>query len=187
MKATPNETCSSDVVVRRYGRDLVVRLPPPMRSRIYAARQVGRLVRFHGSDARPARLSRQNCGHRYDADHVPALRARLPIFSNRFSRSMAIASPFLQWSAFRRLDGSPNTVKALYCRSQSYLSHRFRHGTDAIFLRFEAKCYFPYVYLIDPDGYIRGDWSYGLTTRDIFEGKALFTEIDRLVGTPSKK
>jgi peroxiredoxin len=45
----------------------------------------------------------------------------------------------------------------------------------------------PQVYLIDPNGYIRGDWSYGLTTRDIFEGMALFTEIDRLVGTPSKK
>jgi peroxiredoxin len=45
----------------------------------------------------------------------------------------------------------------------------------------------PQVYLIDPAGNIRGDWSYGLTTRDIFEGKALFTEIDRLVGAPSKK
>jgi len=45
----------------------------------------------------------------------------------------------------------------------------------------------PQVYLIDPNGFIRGDWSYGLTSRDIFEGRALFTEIDRLLGTPPKK
>jgi peroxiredoxin len=45
----------------------------------------------------------------------------------------------------------------------------------------------PQVYLIDPNGMIRGDWGYGLTTRDIFEGRALFTEIDRLLGTPLKK
>jgi peroxiredoxin len=45
----------------------------------------------------------------------------------------------------------------------------------------------PQVYLIDPNGLIRGDWSYGLTTRDIFEGRALFTEIDRLLGAFSKK
>jgi thiol-disulfide isomerase/thioredoxin len=45
----------------------------------------------------------------------------------------------------------------------------------------------PHVYVIDQNGYIRADYGYGLTTRDIFEGKALFNEIDRLVGTPSKK
>jgi peroxiredoxin len=40
---------------------------------------------------------------------------------------------------------------------------------------------FPHVYLIDGNGYIRGDWEYGVTTRDIFEGKALYGEIDRLL------
>ncbi len=45
----------------------------------------------------------------------------------------------------------------------------------------------PHVYVIDQNGFIRGDYGYGLTTRDIFEGKALFAEIDRLVGIPSKK
>jgi peroxiredoxin len=45
----------------------------------------------------------------------------------------------------------------------------------------------PHVYIIDQNGYIRGDYGYSLTTRDIFEGKALFTELDRLVGPPSKK
>jgi thiol-disulfide isomerase/thioredoxin len=45
----------------------------------------------------------------------------------------------------------------------------------------------PHVYIIDQNGYIRGDYGYGVTTRDIFEGKQLFTEIDRLLGTPAKK
>ena len=41
---------------------------------------------------------------------------------------------------------------------------------------------FPHVYIIDPNGYIQADYLYGLTTRDIFEGKALFTELDKVVG-----
>ena len=45
-----------------------------------------------------------------------------------------------------------------------------------------ANLEFPHVYLIDGNGYIRGDWLYGVTTRDIFEGKALYGELDRLLG-----
>jgi thiol-disulfide isomerase/thioredoxin len=40
----------------------------------------------------------------------------------------------------------------------------------------------PQVYVIDQSGSIRGDYGYGVTTRDIFEGKRLFTELDRVVG-----
>jgi len=39
----------------------------------------------------------------------------------------------------------------------------------------------PCVFLIDGNGIIRNDWSYSPFTRDIFEGKALFAEIDRLL------
>jgi peroxiredoxin len=39
----------------------------------------------------------------------------------------------------------------------------------------------PCLFLIDGNGTIRNDWSYSPFTRDIFEGKALFTEIDRLL------
>jgi len=41
---------------------------------------------------------------------------------------------------------------------------------------------FPHVYIIDPNGYIHADFVYGITTRDIFEGKGLFTELDKIVG-----
>lgn len=38
----------------------------------------------------------------------------------------------------------------------------------------------PMVYVIDQNGFIRADYGYGVTTRDIFEGKGLFNELDRL-------
>ncbi len=47
---------------------------------------------------------------------------------------------------------------------------------------------FPHVYLIDGAGMIVGDYEYGPLTSDVFEGKALFLEIDRLLaGTASQK
>jgi thiol-disulfide isomerase/thioredoxin len=48
----------------------------------------------------------------------------------------------------------------------------------------------PHVYLIDGNGTIRADFGYTPLTKEIFEGKALFAEIDKLLagGTaPAKK
>jgi peroxiredoxin len=39
----------------------------------------------------------------------------------------------------------------------------------------------PHVYVIDAGGMIRADYEYTALTRDVFEGKALFTDIDRLL------
>ncbi|MGO9232058.1 MAG: peroxiredoxin family protein [Bryobacteraceae bacterium] len=39
----------------------------------------------------------------------------------------------------------------------------------------------PHVYVIDANGDIRADYEYSALTRDVFEGKALFTDIDRLL------
>jgi peroxiredoxin len=49
---------------------------------------------------------------------------------------------------------------------------------------------YPHVYLIDANGMIHRDWVYSVTTKDVFEGKALLTEIDRMLtpaATPAKK
>jgi peroxiredoxin len=43
----------------------------------------------------------------------------------------------------------------------------------------------PYVFLIDGNGTIRNDFAYGPLTKQIFEGKALFTEIDRILAAPA--
>ena len=40
----------------------------------------------------------------------------------------------------------------------------------------------PHVYVIDPNGNIRADYVYDLSTRDVFEGRGLFTEIDKVLG-----
>ena len=45
----------------------------------------------------------------------------------------------------------------------------------------------PHVFLIGPDGVIRNDFGYDLTTRDIFEGAGLFDQIDRVLGVARKK
>jgi peroxiredoxin len=39
----------------------------------------------------------------------------------------------------------------------------------------------PHVYLIDANGYIRSDYVYNALTREVFEGKGLFADIDRLL------
>ena len=39
----------------------------------------------------------------------------------------------------------------------------------------------PHLYVIDANGYIRSEYGYGITTRDIFEGHGLFTEVDRVL------
>jgi hypothetical protein len=39
----------------------------------------------------------------------------------------------------------------------------------------------PHLFLIDRRGMIRNDFGYEETTRNVFEGAGLFTEIDRLL------
>jgi peroxiredoxin len=41
----------------------------------------------------------------------------------------------------------------------------------------------PHVFLIDARGTIENDWGYSLTTRDIFEGNGLMSEIDSLLAS----
>jgi peroxiredoxin len=44
-----------------------------------------------------------------------------------------------------------------------------------------GKLLFPHLYVIDGNGDIRSDYVYDQSTRDVFEGKALFNELDRMV------
>jgi peroxiredoxin len=46
----------------------------------------------------------------------------------------------------------------------------------------------PHVYLVDRNGMIRGDFEYGMSTTEFFEGRGIYTEIDKLLGVkPAKK
>jgi peroxiredoxin len=48
----------------------------------------------------------------------------------------------------------------------------------------------PHIYLIDQNGMIKSDYVYGVLTRDIFEGKGLYSELDLMVNggqQPKKK
>lgn len=44
----------------------------------------------------------------------------------------------------------------------------------------------PHVFLIDAEGMIRNDFGYGPATKEIFEGTALFGEIDKLLAKPAR-
>lgn len=44
----------------------------------------------------------------------------------------------------------------------------------------------PHIFLIDADGMIRNDFAFSDATLNIFQGKGLFTEIDKLLAAPHK-
>jgi len=46
---------------------------------------------------------------------------------------------------------------------------------------------FPHIYVIDGSGMIRNDFPYDVTTRDVYEGKGLFTAIDRILAEKGGK
>lgn len=82
---------------------------------------------------------------------------------------------------------SPDKVKAFKTGHRVTYPILFDMGQMQYSYILKPNIDLPHVYIIDQNGYIRADYGYSLTTRDIFEGKALFTELDRLVGMPSKK
>jgi len=46
----------------------------------------------------------------------------------------------------------------------------------------------PHLFLIDQNGFIRNDFGYGVLTLNIFEGKGLFAQVEKLLsGAPAKK
>jgi peroxiredoxin len=51
----------------------------------------------------------------------------------------------------------------------------------------QMQIQFPHIYVIDGAGTIRYDYPYDFTTRDVFEGKGLFTAIDRLLAEKGGK
>lgn len=44
----------------------------------------------------------------------------------------------------------------------------------------------PHLFIIDGEGMIRNDFGYGPKTKEYFEGRALFTELDRILGEGEK-
>ncbi len=45
----------------------------------------------------------------------------------------------------------------------------------------------PHLFLIDQRGMIRNDWAYSVLNIGIFEGRALFAEVEKVLGPPAKK
>jgi peroxiredoxin len=71
--------------------------------------------------------------------------------------------------------------------AQYAVSHKVRYPIlfDAGQMAFSyvrtASLDLPHLYIIDANGYIHSDYVYSLTTRDIFEGRGVFNELDRML------
>jgi len=78
-------------------------------------------------------------------------------------------------------DDNSNTVAKFAAGHAAQYPILFDQGQMAYSYVRSGSLQFPHVYLIDAGGMIQGDYLYGLTTRDVFEGKGLFQEIDRLL------
>ena len=49
------------------------------------------------------------------------------------------------------------------------------------YVRQQSMADLPHLYIINGAGYIVGDFGYSLTTKDIFEGRGLYRELDRVL------
>ena len=78
-------------------------------------------------------------------------------------------------------DDNSNTVAKFAAGHAAQYPILFDQGQMAYSYVRSGSLQFPHVYLIDANGMIQGDYLYGLTTRDVFEGNRLFQEIDRLL------
>ena len=102
-------------------------------------------------------------------------------------RSTATKFRFYRW--WKR-QGQPEHRVAVHCGPQNHLPDSVRYGADGLLVCARNILEYPHVYLIDAKGMIHRDWVYSVTTKDVFEGKTLFTEIDRMLtsaATPAKK
>jgi len=83
-------------------------------------------------------------------------------------------------------DDNSNTVAKFAAGHGVHYPILFDQGQMAYSYVRSGNLQFPHVYVIDANGMIQGDYLYGLTTRDVFEGKALFQEIDKLLAGGKK-
>lgn len=86
---------------------------------------------------------------------------------------------------------SLQTVSQFLARTKSTIPILFDCGqVAASYLQVTPKnpqVTIPHLFIIDTQGIVRNDYAYGPLTRDIFEGRALFNELDRMIGAATKK
>ena len=78
-------------------------------------------------------------------------------------------------------DDNPNSVKQYVTGHKVPYPVLFDMGQMAYSYVLKPSMDLPSLYVIDQNGYIRSEYLYSITTRDIFEGHGLFTEIDRVL------
>jgi thiol-disulfide isomerase/thioredoxin len=115
-----------------------------------------------------------NCPH--CAAFVPVLEKARQKYGDRIA-ILAIALP----------PDNPNTMMEYVSGHNIAYPVLFDQGQVAASYVRTPRLGFPTIYLVDPEGMIYANFTYGPMTRDIFEGNGLTNELDRLMASASKK
>lgn len=115
-----------------------------------------------------------NCPH--CAAFVPVLEKARQAFGDRIS-VLAIALP----------PDNPNTMMEYVSGHKIAYPVLYDQGQVAASYVRMPRLGFPTIYLVDSEGMIYANFTYGAMTRDIFEGNGLINELQRLMSATSKK
>ena len=95
-------------------------------------------------------------------------------YGERIAIISMVTAPDSPATMVQYVNGHKLTYPVLFDQGQAMASYVRKNSLD-----------FPTMYLIDANGAIVGQYEYSEITKPVFEGRALFTELDRLVGGSS--
>ena len=116
---------------------------------------------------------RTNCAH------CAAMSGALEEVKQKYGEKLAILS------VVNFPDDGPRTVAEYIAGNKVTTPIVFDCGSTAVAYMRATSFETPHVFLIDPQGNVRNDFSYSPMTRDMFEGKGLFGEVEKLLGGAS--
>jgi len=123
-------------------------------------------------------IMQTNCPHcRTFAKILEQVKAK---YGNKVAILTIVNPPDNQASVARYIAQTGTTVPVLFDCGQVAASY-FKATPQ------NPEIHVPHVFLVDAEGMIRSDFGYTPATREIFEGTAIFAEIERLLPPPAKQ
>jgi peroxiredoxin len=95
-------------------------------------------------------------------------------YGERIAVIAMVTAPDTPTTMIQYVNGHKVTYPVLFDQGQAMASYVRKGSLN-----------FPTIYLIDANGMIKGEYEYSELTKPVFEGRGLFTELDRLVGGSS--
>jgi peroxiredoxin len=95
-------------------------------------------------------------------------------YGERIAIIAMVTAPDTPAAMVQYVSGHKVTYPVLFDQGQVMASYVRKNSLD-----------FPTIYLIDANGMVKAEYEYSEITKSVFEGRGLFTELDRLVGGSS--